>query len=82
MFICGMSARGRTEFYQPIVEHFCSIPDDTDPSKKLLTCVLLTMTLPNSYASRLSFQLLKESQAAAAAAAECMTRETNTTLLT
>ena len=34
MFICGMSARGRTEFYQPIVEHFCSIPDDTDPKQK------------------------------------------------
>ncbi len=45
MFICGMSARGRTEFYQPIVEHFCSIPDDTDPSKKLLTCALPAFVL-------------------------------------
>lgn len=37
MFICGMSARGRTEFYQPIVEHMCSIPDPTHLDKKLLT---------------------------------------------
>jgi len=36
MFICGMSARGRTEFYQPIVEHMCSIPDPTHPDRKLL----------------------------------------------
>ena len=45
IFICGMSARGRTEFYQPIVEHLCSIPDCTDPSKKLLTCVTLCHNL-------------------------------------
>jgi hypothetical protein len=37
MFICGMSARGRTEFYQPIVEHLSSIAEDGNPSKKLLT---------------------------------------------
>lgn len=37
MFICGMSARGRTEFYQPIVEHLCSIPDGTGSGKMLLT---------------------------------------------
>ena len=37
MFICGMSARGRTEFYQPIVEHLSSIVDKGNPAKKLLT---------------------------------------------
>ena len=35
MFICGMSARGRTEFYQPIVEHLCSTLDET--GRPLLT---------------------------------------------
>lgn len=37
IFICGMSARGRTEFYQPIVEHLSSIVDEGDPANKLLT---------------------------------------------
>lgn len=25
LFICGMSARGRTEFFQPIMQHLCSL---------------------------------------------------------
>lgn len=38
LFICGMSARGRTEFFQPIVSHLSALTaSPPDPGPPLLT---------------------------------------------
>jgi hypothetical protein len=37
LFICGMSARGRTEFFEPVVSYLAGLASPTDPDCRLLT---------------------------------------------
>ncbi|BDA51050.1 probable non-heme bromoperoxidase BpoC at C-terminar half [Coccomyxa sp. Obi] len=58
LFICGMSARGRTEFFHPIVRHLASLTaDPSQPGPPLLTCCTFdnrgigNSSIPQSYAA-------------------------------
>ncbi|CAL8466172.1 g5708 [Coccomyxa elongata] len=58
LFICGMSARGRTEFFHPIVTHMASLTaDPSQPGPPLLTCCTFdnrgigNSSIPESYAA-------------------------------